>query len=61
MMLWMAVTPDDLELPMAVADSPKKLAEILKVTTNEIYMKRNSEKRGREVKDYKVRKVAYEE
>ena len=34
--LWMAVTPDKYELPIAVADTGKELAKILGVTESNI-------------------------
>ena len=35
--LYMAVTPDEYQLPLAVADSVQQLARMVGVTTNSIY------------------------
>ncbi len=32
-MIWLAVTPDEYELPIAVADSAKELADMLGIST----------------------------
>ena len=37
MVLYMKVTKDKYELPLAVADSVKELADMCEVTTNSIY------------------------
>ena len=37
MVCWMRVTRDKYELPIAIADTAKQLAEICGVTTNSIY------------------------
>lgn len=50
MILWVAVTRDKYELPIAVADSCKELAEMVGVTANAIYILRNYAKKHRDYK-----------
>lgn len=52
-MLWMAVTPDELELPIAVEDNPRMLARKMHTTTNNIFTKKYRKSNGK-VCGYKV-------
>lgn len=59
MMVWVAVTPDRYELPIAVGDSARELAQMLGVSTQSIFKTiwRHAEKErsGKRVKPSKWR------
>ena len=57
MKLYTAVTPDQYELPLAVADSMKELAGILRVEKRTLYNKMYRETLGVELCGYAVRIV----
>lgn len=59
MILWLAVTPDALELPIAVADSMSELAAVLKTSISSVSHKYHKHERGKAVKwvDYKIIRV----
>lgn len=42
--IWMAVTPDKYEFPIAVADTPQELAKLLNFTTTKLFDKFNRKK-----------------
>lgn len=56
MTLWLAVTPDALELPLAVADSMSELAAVLNVGLSSVSHKYHDHANGKAVKwvDYKI-------
>lgn len=57
--LWLAVTPDELELPMAVADTAKELSRMLGSKNNlvsKLYCEHNKGKRQKWTK-YKIIKL----
>lgn len=61
-MLWMAVTPDEYELPMAVADTAKELSHMLGLKSNTVkhlYYKHNKGEYKKHVK-YKIVKIKEE-
>lgn len=58
-MLWMAVTPDEYELPMAVADTAKELSHMLGLKSNTVkhlYYKHNKGEYKKHTK-YKIVKI----
>ena len=57
MTLWLAVTADRFELPLAVEDSAVELAMRMGVSRRNIYKKLSDEQRGRILEGYAVRKV----
>jgi len=59
--LWLATTADDLELPVAVADTAEELAGMLKVTRGTIMKSRWRMNHGAKSKYYKVFKIEYKE
>ena len=60
MIVWLKVTQDELELPVAVADSAVELAKICNTTPNTIYASLSHVKSGR-FKNTPYRKVKIEE
>lgn len=52
-MLWVAISPDEIELPLAVEDSATKLAKKMKTTRCNIINKKNRGSNGK-VCGYKV-------
>jgi hypothetical protein len=60
MNIWMTVTPDEFELPLAVAETVKELAYLMKVTESAIYSVQRQEKNHLPCLKYKVRKVKVE-
>lgn len=60
MTLWLAVTPDKYELPIAVADTQQKLADMLGVTSSTIAHKAYAYVHGLIKKEYRTgRKAEY--
>ena len=57
MKLYTAVTPDQYELPLAVADSMRELASILRVAQRTLYNKMCRESVGVDLCGYAVRIV----
>ena len=55
--VWMAVTPDEYELPIALADSSRELAERMGTTVSAIVNRISRERRGAQPEGYRVRKV----
>ena len=58
--IWLAVTPDEYELPIAVADSAGSLARILGVTTNTVMLASHNYARGKDSglsRGYRVTRV----
>lgn len=55
--LWMAVTPDELELPIAVADTGRELNEMLGVKGNVVQKMLCWTKQGKIKKHYKYKIV----
>lgn len=58
--LWMIVTLDELELPIAVFDSAKEMAEFSGITVDSIYSEISHEKYGLQ-KRTKYKKVILDE
>ena len=57
MTIWLAVTADRFELPLAVEDSAVELAKRMGVSRRNIYKKLSDEQGGRILEGYAVRKV----
>jgi len=59
MTLWLAVTPDQYELPLAVADTAVELSRILGITINSFYSMYSHHRSGRytDWKNYKIIKL----
>jgi len=59
MTLWLAVTPDQYELPMVVADTAKELSKLLGITENFVYQTLCWHNKGKikEWKNYKIIKL----
>lgn len=57
MRVWMAVTVDEYELPIAIADTAKGLAKALGVSTFAVYQTQRREGNGQQLKKYAVRVV----
>lgn len=52
--IWLATTPDELELPIAVADSSTQLAQILGTTSSALIRIKTRMKDGAQPRDYKI-------
>lgn len=61
--LYLAVTPDQYELPLAVADSPAELAKMLGVTREHVLacLAPTKAKMNNERREFRFRRVALEE
>lgn len=58
--IWMEVTQDKYELPVAIADTAKELAEIVGTTTNNIVSQCSHYRKGR-LKSSRFRMIEIEE
>ena len=59
--IWMMVTNDKYELPLAVADSRSELARLVGIKVNGIQKAMQRERQGKEVKsEHRFRKVEVE-
>ncbi len=54
--LWLAVTTDELELPIVVADTAKELGKYLGITENGVFKNKHQKSTG-EISGYKVEKI----
>lgn len=59
--LWMAVTPDEYELPLAVADTAKGLANMLGVTESNVCKLWHRKRRGNRKCKYYIYRIEVEE
>ncbi len=55
--IWMKVTSDELELPVAVADTAEQLAQMCGTTVGSIYSSVSKAKHGRETTSYRKVRV----
>lgn len=61
MTIWMTVSNDEFELPIAVAETVKELAYLMGVTESAIYSVQRQEKHNLPCLKYFVRKVKVED
>mgnify|MGYP000018877188 CR=1 FL=1 len=54
--LWIAFTSDELELPIAVADTAKELGKYLGITENGVFKNKHQKSTG-EISGYKVERI----
>lgn len=55
-MLWLAVTPDKYELPIAVADTARELSKILGLSSHQVTSLYHLHNKG-EIKEYRKYKI----
>lgn len=61
MTIWMTVSNDEFELPIAVAETVKELAYLMRVSESAIYAVQRQEKKHLPCLKYFVRKVKVED
>lgn len=59
--IWLATTPDELELPIAVADTSAELASLLKTRQNALLKVKCRMAKGASPDYYKIFKIEYKE